>query len=83
MSMVRVTRLIRYLRFSVEIAMVCGHIEQPVGTMTVRKQPTPSTWKGACRAGRALNQDSRSILCMMTGSASMPGAAIRIRDNTT
>ena len=58
-------------------------MEQAVGTMTRRKQPTPNTWKGGWRAGRALNQLSLSILSMMTGRANMPGAAMEILDMTT
>ena len=63
--------------------MVWGQMEQAVGTMKRRKQPTPSTWKGACRTGRDLNQDCFSILSMMTGRANMPGAAMEILEMTT
>ena len=58
-------------------------MEQPVGTISIRKQPTPRTWKGAWMKGRVLNQAILSILCMITGRASIPGAAIATREATT
>ena len=58
-------------------------MEQPVGTISIKKQPTPRTWKGAWIKGRALNQAILSILCMIIGSASIPGPAIATREATT
>ena len=58
-------------------------MEQAAGTMKRRNTPTPRTWKGAWRAGLALNQAILSILCMITGRASIPGAAIATREATT
>lgn len=71
------------LSFSDDISTFCGQMEQPVGTISIRKQPTPSTWKGAWMKGRVLNQAILSILCMMKGRASIPGAAIATREATT
>jgi hypothetical protein len=63
--------------------MVCGKMEHARGTMTKRKQPTPSTWKGAWSTGLDLNHSFFSILCMMTGRQNIPGAAMATLEITT
>ena len=62
---------------------VWGKMEQAMGTITRRKQPTPRTWKGAWRTGLDLNQGFFSIFCMMTGRQNIPGAAMATLEITT
>lgn len=57
--------------------------KQTIWIKITHNPPTAKVWNGACKMLIRLNDGYFSSFSIITGNTSIPGAAIKIRDNTT